>query len=66
MVEFLGDGNALMYTKKEPFSSSAHATSWSNVLCSRLTTKSYKVIPNDSRLHPCHKMILLVRLNEAC
>lgn len=50
MVESLGDGNALMYTKKEPFSSSAHAPSWSNVLCSRLTTKSYKVIPNDSRL----------------
>lgn len=34
MVEFLGDDNPLMHTKKEQFRSFAHATSWSNVLCS--------------------------------
>lgn len=42
MVESLGDGNALRYTKKEQFRSFAHATSWSNVLF-RGTTKNYKV-----------------------
>ena len=42
MVESLGDGSALMYTKKEQFRSSAHATSWSNPLL-QVTTKNYKV-----------------------
>lgn len=35
MAESLGDCNALMHTMKEQFRSFAHATSWSNVLCSR-------------------------------